>query len=412
MNTSITEALNDPSLVARTVEQAFLHPADQPEMAALLYAMVAVAFALLVVFALMLATPSKRKVVKVRRYVGEVQGGAPPAPSDTSPPADAPVPEAAPRRSWLTGPAANVIVVTLAVAGVIGTYGATSLDAYCGETCHSTAVAGRVHDGAMSCRDCHEAPLVTGAVANVVSRTRMAIGYASGSSPASEAVVASSACVRCHDDILDDTVITSRGLAVAHEHFTASGTPCTRCHARIGHAKSNTTVSMSDCVVCHDTRTASAECETCHRQDPVASAFRDDRTGKVSGTGAVVYPVARAANRRCTTCHDMEERCDPCHGGIRMPHTRGFIEGEHAVAAAYDRKLTCFKCHDPVDCGQCHGGFNPTSGQSTHGAAWKSEHKTSRWNAGCVCHDKKSARTAPICFRCHETDRSLKPIRQ
>ena len=98
----------------------------------------------------------------------------------------------------------------------------------------------------------------------------------------------------------------------------------------------------------------------------------------------------------------MVKDCDPCHGGVRMPHTPGFKEGGHAINAAFEAKIKCWRCHDPQVCAQgCHTSFG-ADGASAHGstAKWKAEHRRRRWDAGCGCHSSAAGqpRDFTICY--------------
>jgi hypothetical protein len=123
------------------------------------------------------------------------------------------------------------------------------------------------------------------------------------------------------------------------------------------------------------------------------------------GTGNLEFPAVRAAKRECGGCHDQERECDPCHG-IRMPHSLDFRGGGHARAAAFEKKLMCWKCHDPQFCSNtgCHNSaFNPDNGSTSHGRDWKQQHRIAAWDAGCVCHGAVNQRKVPMCTLCHDS---------
>jgi len=217
-------------------------------------------------------------------------------------------------------------------------------------------------------------------------------------------------CLGCHGEVTEKTSV-SAGLRMSHKEVVAAGIPCTECHAQSGHTRKVFTATMDSCVTCHDSKTASAECDECHIGDPALTTIAGPGA-RGKGSGAYEYPAVRAASRTCDGCHDPERECDGCHG-IRMPHTLQFTEGGHARAAAFDQKLRCWNCHDPQWCsnGGCHLAlFQPTDGSTTHGRDWKQEHKRASFGAGCGCHSSRSSRRLPICYRCHDKDRSLLPV--
>jgi hypothetical protein len=169
---------------------------------------------------------------------------------------------------------------------------------------------------------------------------------------------------------------------------------------------------MSTCLPCHDAKTASAACSTCHTEDPATVAFVAGAAREGLGSGKYVFPAVRAANRRCGDCHDEARECDTCHG-VRMPHSDDFIEGAHARSAAFTGKLKCWKCHDPQWCSSgCHGAFSPDGTRSSHAGNWEQEHKRADWSGGCICHSQRGKRKGSMCYLCHATDHSLLPIEQ
>jgi hypothetical protein len=405
------------------IETAVRSPGEHRTLAVMLLAAVAVAVVLLIIFLLILVTPAKKKVVRTRTYtsVPPHAGGEATAPSQgTIPPSGEAAPPAAPAaQTQLTKKPGRVflaltgvpMVVGLVVLALAGVYAVTSTDYYCARTCHSDNQASTQPEVAHArCTACHEAPLVRGAPVNALTRARMTWHAIRGASPASSSrPVDSSNCEHCHEDIRDKKTAGNGGLVVSHKGIVAGGSPCTSCHERAGHQPSSETIEMSDCIGCHDSRLASAECTVCHSQDPTTAQLNGAPSDAITTAGGLRYPAVRAAKRNCDACHDMTAECDWCHG-IRLPHSSAFKEGGHARAAAFDLKLQCGTCHDPSECGSCHSAFNPTDGRSSHAGDWKREHTTASWDAGCGCHSGRSSRDYPICFRCHEDDHSLKAV--
>jgi hypothetical protein len=402
------------------VRAAIANPGANPTLTILIVSAAALVVLLFAVFVVMLVTPSRKRVVKVRRYYG-----APPSEEALAAQAaaEAEARERARRealeRARRMRRQTNALLAAAALIAVVGTYAASSTDRYCADTCHagSDAVEAAAAAEHAPCVTCHEAGLLD-MPANTASRTRMIVGAVRGVKPGSASVaVRSDACLRCHRDVRSGSVVSkTTGVTMSHAEVLAGGVPCSECHARTGHDADAFTATMSACLPCHDAKTASAECETCHTTDPSVVPVRRAETTEgadVRGSGKYKYPAVRAAKRECGGCHDEEKTCDPCHG-IRMPHTKGFKEGGHARNAAFEGKRVCWRCHDPQWCGSpaCHrAAFDPVTGATAHGANWKAEHKRSDWAGGCVCHSQRggSRGNESMCTLCHGPDRRLLP---
>ena len=406
----------DVSASIAAVRDVIRDPTANSSLSLALLAAVVFAVVLLVVFVLMLITPSRKKVVKVRRYSG-------PRPEGTVAPSAAPAAgtEGAaagkPPSRLFMALTSSAMIITLVVLAAIGAYVATSTDAYCAKTCHVSSPAAKsgLEIDHTSCASCHGTGGVFGVFANVSDRVRMLWSYGIGRSPKRATVAVDSySCLRCHRDVESEIVTSQAGVLMSHEEVNEAGQPCSECHAATGHVEDAFTASMATCLPCHDSKTASSECSTCHTSDPGSVSFLAEQKRESLGSGGIVYPAVRASSRDCGGCHDQPKECDWCHG-MRMPHTPQYKEGGHAIAAAFERKLVCWTCHDPQFCGAsgCHASaFDPETGNTTHGVNWPQEHKAASWDAGCICHTQRSDRTAPICTLCHAPDHSLLPVTQ
>lgn len=299
--------------------------------------------------------------------------------------------------------------VLVAVALVVG-YVGSGRDAYCA-TCHADIVEppGAVseestpavetvalHDS-VSCVACHEASQVTGIVANTVDRTRHIVGQLAGAPVPTDAVVDSSACLRCHREILDGPVQTEdTRIRMSHEEPVGAGLVCTECHADIAHGQDDAVqAGMVTCLRCHDGEQAAAECATCHLSDVGYSTI--DRR--------VFAPVNLAPVTDCGGCHD-QTKCDACHG-FRMPHPQDFLEGEHARYAGFDLKEKCYACHVRTDCDRCHVTKDRSIGYWGHGLGpgWKYQHYDvpPGIDPGCGCHGRSKyvQQYGNYCKACH-----------
>lgn len=435
--------------VRDSILQAFQDPTADPIASVFVLGAMIILVLMAVLGLLLLITPKKRKVVKVRRYVRRpVEGEADDqvsgdesagvvaaaaeqldedslavevadAPADAEPtePDSAVGAEAAsakPGRKrfalpkvtlprWLTvGLSWLFSVPVLLLLAFATTYVITGTDEYCARTCHASqdVVRQAAELDHASCVSCHETPGIPGLFANSASRTRMAVAAVMDREPGGPVTVASANCSSCHAEGIAKTTRSERGLIMSHKEPDAAGVACTSCHDASGHTKRRD-YSMSSCLTCHDAKQASAECATCHSGDPYAMPAADasEESTQTMGSGEVLYPAVFISDTSCGGCHNEKKECDTCHG-IRMPHTPAFrTTGAHARSAAFDRKQLCFeKCHIEDECASaCHiGNFN------AHGDNWKVEHAKADRNSACVCHAQRTGRTEPMCTLCHD----------
>lgn len=91
------------------------------------------------------------------------------------------------------------------------------------------------------------------------------------------------------------------------------------------------------CDSCHE----DLDCKTCH----LAEYPHPDDWQDVHGPSAV-----EGDYRGCSLCH-RSGYCDPCHGGVAMPHPDGFTI-DHTRGRADDS--ACWTCHVEQDCKACH----------------------------------------------------------
>lgn len=425
MNLNLTidfDRLRD--LVFRT----FQNPtADLVSSAFVLSAILVVLLMLVLVFSLLL-TPKRRKVVKIRRYRRVVQEGAgeqggevgaadpvEPVDADTTPEAttnsavDVPPTGDSSRtaknpssaRAIVGGIVSFVFSVPVLIAlALVGGYWVSGTNDFCARTCH--AGVEQVHSASKidhaSCADCHEQPGVAGIPANVYTRASMGVAQVLGRELDGRVVIDSSACLRCHQTTITQTVETARGIRISHKELNQAGQTCVSCHPQTGH-DTRRDYTMSACLPCHDGKKATNDCAVCHTSDPYDGRPRAGSGESTStiGSGKISYPVVRVANRNCGGCHNQERECDTCHG-LRMPHDQQFLNGGHARLAAWEKKQMCYKCHEPNSCTTgCHIGPFPG-----HYDGFKEDHKKARKTDGCACHAQKWGRTKPMCVLCHD----------
>lgn len=282
------------------------------------------------------------------------------------------------------------LVVLLGLAVVwVALYAGTSVNAYCGNTCHTMVARSDTwkaspHES-VRCVRCHEGRPVDAFVRGSASRLR-SLSYAFLGTDATGVKVPSIRCLECHGSILEETVVSELAVAMSHREPISAGASCSDCHGQQGHIETSLIVAMPACLRCHDGVTASAKCTLCHPKGIEAS---------ISQPREPVGPSTRLpAKPRCGGCHS-QKSCDACHG-LRMPHSEDYEKPQrHARPAAFDAKnRLCYRCHTPSECGVCHPSF------SAHGLNWKKDHaKYTRkdGNEYCLwCHETKD-----FCGLCH-----------
>lgn len=434
----------DPSQVLRLVRQTFENPTQSLATSMLVVSAILVVMLVIIVLLLFAITPKRRKIIRRRRYrvrpagtdviAAEVasgpeveaaaEGTAETSGGDAGNVDEPPARDPAKRRlltrpSWLRTPGwlpvagrlwsrlADVMtgvwaVPILLAAALLSGYVLSGTDAVCSQTCHvnqdTTKLAVKADHAA--CSACHGSPGLSGAFLNAGDRGRMAWEQFGGRSDRTSALIDSRACLRCHNSVLDAPVTTARGIRMSHSEPFEAGYTCVSCHPSVGHTELED-YSMSACLSCHGGGEASTKCDTCHIDDPYDATKRLESATESAVTMSarqISYPVVRVGDIGCGGCHDESRQCDTCHG-YRMPHPAKFVAWEHARYAAWEKKQTCVKCHDPLSCAtQCHLNF----AMAGHPGNWKQEHKSSGWDSNCGCHASRSGRTGPMCVICHD----------
>jgi nitrate/TMAO reductase-like tetraheme cytochrome c subunit len=217
----------------------------------------------------------------------------------------------------------------------------------------------------VGCLSCHQEPGVSGYLVQKAGYVREALLFASGNyTEPTKSQVSNKTCNRCHGKIAQGTVVRY-GIKVRHQDFLEKGYKCAACHNTVAHGD-NVPVqkfpTMDKCVICHDGREASAECNLCHAQ--TVTETRELRRELVK--------VAAEIPWHCRGCHapQVEKKCMDCHG-LEMPHSPEFLRGKHA-RSAFTQRSVCLKCHvkEEAFCNKCHVYPSP------HGsiAEWTSQH--------------------------------------
>ena len=299
------------------------------------------------------------------------------------------------------------IAIVSAVVLVVA-LGATTASPVMCTTCHATTSHGeakkaQVADphGRVACVRCHEPSGWLGSLTiEVPGRLlHMATGWQEGARPAAYGVVTASACKGCHRAaIVKTTLDDARGVRMSHKEPIKAGAQCRDCHTLDTGVISSVTVGMAPCLACHDGKRQSVECKLCHVKDVSVATRSHVNPAKLEGRSLIATPD-------CGGCHNQVKECDPCHGGVRMPHTGVFKWWGHARAGAKDMWFNngqaCAKCHTAQrrPCTKCHMFF-PTP---AHGTSWSWEHQQSTSAAACdSCHGNKAyVKGRNFCELCH-----------
>lgn len=352
--TGFTSFLTHLPQVARAAFGALRDPAGNPKEALLAIAAVAVAALIVLVVVILVVL-----LVNDLRRPREAGGAVSLAPARRRRPALA-------ATVWL------VLALCAIVALTVG-WRYSVRDAACSR-CHLSAAAAESHaadtrHAKVACSACHVAPGLSGVLQAATRGVGSLVTQAGGKAPAGpvEATISNAACLSCHSEVAAGVVV-DRGIRMRHSDVLAIGYSCTDCHSTIGHGSRvyrPTYPQMSQCLSCHDGRTAKSGCSTCHSSD----------VGRASRIPSDSYVKVNVQVTDCRGCHSMST-CIACHG-IELPHSQQFIDGYHARQALAQPQV-CLKCHK-VDsfCNQCHH-FEITSaglpraphGQGTDFVTW------------------------------------------
>ncbi len=336
-------------------------PSSNLAAALTLYGIVAAALLVVLIIAIMwlMSTPEDEDLLETESVVEEaspVDGAAAPPEAEPSKPQVA----AAPPRPKT---ARSLVVTLLVIAGVVLAAWViagftTSQDAVCTschvDTVHSQAPKKQPH-AKTACVACHEPGGQPGRYfGGVPSRLAHFVeGWAQSGLSASYGSVTQSACSSCHaDDLEGVSVNKSTGIRMSHAEPLAASATCTDCHIAVDGVVASHNAGMNPCLRCHDSKTASAACDTCHDKKAAAAA-RARRTS---------YQAEQVTEIKCGGCHNEKKECDSCHG-TRMPHSNAFKAGGHARAGAvnfwYEGGKNCSKCHTAQrrPCTKCHSSL-------------------------------------------------------
>lgn len=382
--------------------------------ALLLFAAVVIVVLLIAISIIaVVSRPSKRKaaddeeemLLLLALLADEEQAEAPVAAAAPAPaPSRGSAKRRPPRRKlhWAT----TLLLVVACVVAVIAAVGITSASPTVCLACHDTNPhAAVVKSGgidphkSVGCARCHEpSGWLGGVTIEVPGRAAHIInGLATDPKPSMYGRVVSSACERCHGDIKRTTTLDEeRGIRMAHLQPLEARAQCTDCHTLATGVITNVTVGMAPCLRCHNGTDQPTDCAVCHTKD--VSAASRSRTNPAKMTGRVLVPTPD-----CGACHDQAAQCDPCHGGIRMPHSKLFTAYGHARQGTEDLWNTggkkCARCHTAQrrPCTRCHAFF------PGHPKEWRELHGNGGSGPSCDgCHGERAYQVGrDFCKLCH-----------
>jgi hypothetical protein len=332
------------------------------------------------------------------------------------------------RNRWVP----RIIITSVVLASLFGMQSYLWQPATCA-SCHRDVAYNKtlrtsVHRD-ITCADCHRQAGPGSLLGNAATYARW--GWAGGmlniKPKASEQAlsVQPSACLRCHNEILNSTM-TVNGIRVRHSDFVGAGSSCIECHGATTHQLVDalkTKPTMNKCIPCHDGKRAPSKCTECHTKDFGVTSASKRRT-------IATVNIAGEWNS-CYTCHAVQP-CSSCHGVV-MPHPPGFVPanpdsiangqavpgsqipaGSHA-RDGFQRRELCWRCHhEPgkafvpgeASC-RCHGLLGSMHG----GQAWVKEHGLQATGvkagtlSGCSnCHSSPES----FCTFCHDPSMALR----
>ncbi len=217
-----------------------------------------------------------------------------------------------------------------------------------------------------------------------------ATGQESGENPA-EFI---SLCANCHDRL--DRELDwrrERKLVFNHPAHFAKGIRCAACHQEFPHKPGRILhVSVETCFTCHGTihgqggELAPTGCDVCHTADIATITPDHKQAAWVLQPGAGGARHARAALERrlyCKMCHE-DSFCESCHQ-TQVPHPEDWVPVAHQQPAQQVR-AACLMCHESQQyCDECHhSAFDKLPD-------WGTQHEAVVTVGG-----------AESCFECHE----------
>jgi hypothetical protein len=211
-------------------------------------------------------------------------------------------------------------------------------------------------------------------------------------------------CATCHLDVENNpnaTHIIDYNQKFSHERHLKKIQSCTTCH-QMENEKILTVPEMKNCINCHENKTVSTECSTCHM--PGENLKPGNHTGDFLHThGQLARTNGMSAHKTsdCNTCHTVNQ-CQECHQGEnldRLTHPLNFAFS-HSLEARGKEK-NCQTCHaERSFCIDCHKENQVLPG--SHRIGW-----VNNIPGDGGMHKVEARMDLENCMACHETDASV-----
>lgn len=206
--------------------------------------------------------------------------------------------------------------VVLLILGALFYFGVdyTNKPSYC-SNCHDmkpyVASWKKSSHKKFACLNCHQEPGLLGYLterAQTIKNYSLVRLYLTRQRPMLADYITGAACLRCHDNIRKEVVLSKSGIRVSHKEMISAGLNCSRCHAEVGHS-SNAAASMRPahdyCFACHDRSKLTTGCSFCHTRD----------VGLSGPDQLDFYRKVEIPLDECNTCHSTAT-CGDCHSKI------------------------------------------------------------------------------------------------
>lgn len=238
-------------------------------------------------------------------------------------------------------------------------------------------------------------------------------------------------CLKCHKDLISKTSKTDN---TGHYQHLKQGMRCDQCHGTVIHGRA-ASMNRDSCIACHKEpfkkpashKTAEFQvthgksyvtrraCTICHVKGGMEKLCMDchgvQMPHRDDYTSIHVQSIRPAGIKTCMSCHKDNENkgtikrnttvtCSRCHGSA-MPHKGNYKTIlSHGSLVKSKGTSSCYACHNPVNCNNCHGGV-----PMPHPPKFVSQHMTATQKIGedkCFnCHKSGSGK-AVDCNSCHK----------
>ena len=287
----------------------------------------------------------------------------------------------------------------------------------------------------MKCAQCHaEVQSSTSAADRNLPKAQLCDACHQSEHPAGVARAGEASCATCHVGAIGRRVTATVRMPPARLNFSHAAhveTPCETCHGDMSKVRLATVLQLPDedtCLNCHDGKSASDDCATCHPAGPsgklLTRAFDDMTAPRLipradSHWAAAAHDlnfvqdhagVAKSNPEMCRSCHE-EDSCLDCHSGVTRPmriHAPDYLT-RHGLDAK-GQGSDCQSCHRlQSDCLACHErtGLGSRGSESAFGVGSGARVHPLGWTDGGNGHAFAAQRNIASCASCHEEQSCL-----